>query len=50
VLSFGLLASACSDRSAFGPSDDLTVSAGKSTTSGKGGVGGSAGGIKGNGR
>jgi hypothetical protein len=51
ILSLGLLASACS-QSAFSPSesDDQTISAAKSTTGGKGGVGGSAGGIKGNGR
>jgi hypothetical protein len=52
VLSLGLLASACADSNALGPSqsDDFTISAGKTTTGGKGGVGGSAGGIKGNGR
>jgi len=51
ILSLGLLASAC-DQSAFGPSqsDDQSISAGKTSTGGKGGVGGSAGGIKGNGR
>jgi hypothetical protein len=52
VLSLGLLASACADQSALGPSqlDDQTISAAKSGSGGKGGVGGSAGGIKGNDR
>jgi hypothetical protein len=50
ILSLGLLASAC-DHSAFGPSqaDDQNITSARSLGS-KGGVGGSAGGIKGNGR
>jgi hypothetical protein len=50
VLTLGLLASAC-NQSAFGPSqsDDQNVITAPSL-GGKGGVGGSAGGIKGNGR
>jgi hypothetical protein len=54
-LSLGLLTAACADQSALGPSslDDNTMSAASVSTSGsgktsKGGVGGSAGGIKGN--
>jgi len=53
ALGFGLLVSACADQSALGPSqlDDQTISTASTTKSGgttKGGVGGSAGGIKGN--
>ena len=50
VLTLGLFASAC-NQSAFGPSqsDDQTITSTKSFGA-KGGVGGSAGGIKGNGR
>jgi hypothetical protein len=49
-LSLGLLTAACADQSPLGPSqlDDNTISAAGGTKSGKGGVGGSAGGIKGN--
>jgi hypothetical protein len=54
-LSLGLLVSACADQSALGPSQlgDNGVSAGTTSTKGgsvKGGVGGTAGGIKGNGK
>jgi len=56
-LSLGLLTAACADQSALGPSssDDNTMSAATASTSGsgktsKGGVGGTAGGIKGTGK
>ena len=48
ALSLGLLTSACADQSTLGPSqlDDQTPSLGSGTKPSKGGVGGSAGGIK----
>jgi hypothetical protein len=55
-LSLGLLVSACADQNALGPSQlgDHGLSAGTTSTksggSAKGGVGGTAGGIKGTGK